>query len=135
MVSDDTAYRRLSEPAYHGAFVARYNQLRPTPPADLITLLAQLAPTQPPRLVVDLGSGTGISTVAWADHAERVIGIDQNPEMLAVVAAQDGASGCRRLPQVPLIGRVTSLKRLAACRNVGLTRPANGRRDRSMSPR
>jgi len=82
-MSDERAYRRLSEPAYRGSFVGRYDSLRPEPPADLIKVLAQLAPAQPPRLVVDLGSGTGISTVVWADHAERVIGIEQNPEMLA----------------------------------------------------
>jgi SAM-dependent methyltransferase len=83
MTSDEAAYRRLAEPAYRGAFVARYDALRPPPPSDLIALLAQLAPARPPRLVVDLGSGTGISTVAWAEHAERVIGIEQNAEMLA----------------------------------------------------
>jgi SAM-dependent methyltransferase len=78
-----TEYQRLSEPAYRGAFVSCYDSLRPEPPADLIALLSALAPVQPPKLVVDLGSGTGISTVAWAAHAGRVIGIERNPEMLA----------------------------------------------------
>lgn len=78
-----TEYRRLSEPAYQGAFVPCYDRVRPEPPADLIALLGSLAPARPPRLVVDLGSGTGISTVVWAAHADRVIGIEHNPEMLA----------------------------------------------------
>jgi ubiquinone/menaquinone biosynthesis C-methylase UbiE len=78
-----TDYRRLAEPAYQGAFVERYDRLRPAPPTDLISLLRQLAPTEPPKLVVDLGSGTGISTIAWAAHADRAIGIEQNPEMIA----------------------------------------------------
>jgi ubiquinone/menaquinone biosynthesis C-methylase UbiE len=78
-----TEYQRLSGPAYHGSFVGRYDALRPTTPSDLIELLSGLAPRHPPQLVVDLGCGTGISTVAWAGLAQRTIGIDQNPEMLA----------------------------------------------------
>jgi len=78
-----TEYRRLSEPAYHGSFVSRYDGLRPEPPAELITVLGALAPATPPRLVVDLGSGTGISTRVWSAHADRVLGIENNPEMLA----------------------------------------------------
>ena len=77
-----TPHRRLSEPAYRGAFVAQYDRLRPVPPPDLIALLATLGPERSPGLVVDLGSGTGISALAWADSAERVIGIEQNAEML-----------------------------------------------------
>jgi SAM-dependent methyltransferase len=34
-----------------------------------------------PRLVVDLGSGTGLSTRVWADRAEQVVGIEASPEM------------------------------------------------------
>src|SRR5262245_7401518 len=83
-----TAYRRLSEPAYRGDFVARYNRLRPTPPAGLLAMLTGLARARPPTLVVELGSGTGISTVAWSGRCERVIGIERNPEMLA--AARPG---------------------------------------------
>ena len=34
-----------------------------------------------PRLVVDLGSGTGLSTRAWADRADEVVGVEASPEM------------------------------------------------------
>jgi ubiquinone/menaquinone biosynthesis C-methylase UbiE len=85
-----TPYRRLSEPAYHGKFISRYDHLRPTPPRDLFELLASMAPTQPPELVVDLGAGTGISTVPWAAHATQVIGIDVNHEMLRVARQAPG---------------------------------------------
>jgi len=80
-------YRRLSEPAYHGSFTSRYGGLRPEPPAELIAVLGALAPATPPRLVVDLGSGTGISARAWPAHADRVLGIEHNPEMLAAARA------------------------------------------------
>jgi predicted O-methyltransferase YrrM len=54
-----------------GAFVARYNDLRPKPPEELFELLVSLAPSAPPALVVDLGAGTGISTALWAAYADR----------------------------------------------------------------
>jgi predicted O-methyltransferase YrrM len=44
-------------------------------------LLTQLIDTPHPRLVVDLGSGTGLSTVLWGERAERVIGIEPNADM------------------------------------------------------
>jgi hypothetical protein len=70
-----TEYQRLAGPAYHGSFVVRYDALRARPPSDLIELLSDLAPRHPPQLVVDLGCGNGISTVAWAGLAERALGI------------------------------------------------------------
>lgn len=76
-----TDYARLSGPAYHGEFVTRYDELRPKPPPDLFELLASLAPTRPAELIVDLGAGTGISTVPWSTRAARVVGIELNPEM------------------------------------------------------
>ena len=83
MRSDESSYRELSGPAYQGDFVGRYDSLRPSPPAALIAALLQLAPSRPARLVVDLGSGTGLSTAVWSEHAEQVIGIEENAEMLA----------------------------------------------------
>ena len=46
-----------------------------------IQLLTQIAQTSFPRLVVDLGSGTGLSTRYWADKAEQVIGIEPSEDM------------------------------------------------------
>ena len=40
-----------------------------------------------PRLVVDLGSGTGLSTRAWADRADEVVGVEASPEMCAQAEA------------------------------------------------
>ena len=62
-------------------FADRYDAYRPTPPDVLLNVLTQLAQTNRPTLVVDLGSGTGISTSIWADRAQRVIGIEPNTEM------------------------------------------------------
>lgn len=58
-----------------------YDRVRPTPPPALIDLLTQLINTPHPTLVVDLGSGTGLSTESWGERAERVIGIEPNADM------------------------------------------------------
>jgi ubiquinone/menaquinone biosynthesis C-methylase UbiE len=72
----------MENPYTKPSFVARYDRSRPKPPTGLVPLLAQLSGTDPPALVVDLGSGTGLSTVAWSRHATRVIGIESNAQML-----------------------------------------------------
>ena len=58
-----------------------YDQVRPTPPSALLDLLTQLIDTPRPALVVDVGSGTGLSTAIWGERAERVIGIEPNVDM------------------------------------------------------
>ena len=58
-----------------------YDRVRPTPPLVLLDLLTQLIGIPHPGLVVDMGSGTGLSTVIWGKRAERVIGIEPNADM------------------------------------------------------
>src|SRR5258708_16982206 len=58
-----------------------YNRVRPTPPPALPDLLMQVIGMAHPALVVDLGSGTGLSTAIWGERAERVIGIEPNADM------------------------------------------------------
>jgi SAM-dependent methyltransferase len=69
-------------------FAEQYHAHRPKPPSALVDFLLQLAGTRRPRLVVDLGSGTGISTTIWAAHAESVVGIEPLDEMRKI--AQEG---------------------------------------------
>jgi len=71
-------------------FVQRYARARPRPPADLLTLLSRLQGPRAPQLVVDLGCGTGLSTVAWRGRARRAIGIDRNPNMMALARPGGG---------------------------------------------
>ncbi len=58
-----------------------YDRARPAPPPDLLDLLMQLIDMPHPALVVDVGSGTGLSTAIWGERAERVIGIEPNADM------------------------------------------------------
>lgn len=85
-------------------FTESYDRYRPRPPAALLDLLCLLAGVDRPRLVVDLGSGTGLSTRAWAGRAKRVVGVEPHADMRAVAEARGGAdyvegnSGATGLP-------------------------------------
>ncbi len=63
-----------------------YDRARPTPPLALLDLLTQVIGMPRPALVVDLGSGTGLSTAIWGERAERVIGIEPNADMRSEAA-------------------------------------------------
>jgi ubiquinone/menaquinone biosynthesis C-methylase UbiE len=58
-----------------------YADARPAPPGILLDICTQLVHMPQPNMVVDLGSGTGLSTLLWAGHAHRVIGIEPNVDM------------------------------------------------------
>jgi protein-tyrosine-phosphatase/ubiquinone/menaquinone biosynthesis C-methylase UbiE len=68
-------------------FAERYDAFRPRPPPALLELLCRYAGERP-GVVVDLGSGTGLSAEAWASRAEQVVGVEPNPRMLAVAEAR-----------------------------------------------
>jgi SAM-dependent methyltransferase len=80
--------RLLQESGYdEPGFAELYDRFRPRPPRALLELLPSLLETDRPRLVVDLGSGTGLSTRVWADLADEVIGIEPNDAMREFAAA------------------------------------------------
>jgi SAM-dependent methyltransferase len=86
------------------SFTESYDRYRPRPPEALLDLLCRIAGADRPQLVVDLGSGTGLSTRAWVDRAERVVGVEPHADMRAVAEARGGAeyvegdSGATGLP-------------------------------------
>ena len=45
--------------------------------------------------MVDLGSGTGLSTRAWADRADEVVGVEASPEMRDQAEAATAAENVR----------------------------------------
>lgn len=73
-------------------FAERYDQFRPAPPDILAPLLTRLLPAPELRCVVDLGSGTGLSTRYWADKAQQVIGIEPAADMRRQAEAQTRAA-------------------------------------------
>jgi SAM-dependent methyltransferase len=58
-----------------------YDANRPRPPAILAEILTRLAQVDRPGLVVDLGSGTGLSTMFWAGRAAAVVGVEPSDDM------------------------------------------------------
>jgi SAM-dependent methyltransferase len=76
-------------------FAARFDANRPAPPGVLVELLCLEAQVDRPRLVVDLGCGTGLSTRIWAERAHEVVGVEASPEMLAQAEAATEADNAR----------------------------------------
>ena len=87
---------RLERSGYGEAgFAERYDRVRPRPPAALLDLLPALAGVERPRLVVDLGCGTGLSTRLWAAHADEVIGVEPNEAMRSFAESATDAANVR----------------------------------------
>jgi SAM-dependent methyltransferase len=90
---------QLGAAAYRRAgFAADYHRYRPHPPETLLELLPALAGIDRPRLVVDLGSGTGLSTRFWADAADTVVGVELNDAM------REFAEGATEAPNLRYVG-------------------------------
>jgi ubiquinone/menaquinone biosynthesis C-methylase UbiE len=68
-------------------FSKEYDKYRPTPPPIIVDTLTNYI-GETPKLVVDLGCGTGLSTFIWQDYCDKVVGIDPNEEMLQVALSK-----------------------------------------------
>ncbi len=64
-----------------------YDETRPQPPAVICDMLAQLAAMAKPAFVVDMGSGSGLSTRLWNGCADCVVGVEPNDDMRKKAAA------------------------------------------------
>jgi SAM-dependent methyltransferase len=64
-------------------FADVYDRYRPAPAREVLDVLAAVGGVDHPQLVVDLGCGTGLSTRAWADRSDKVVGVEPNPRMVA----------------------------------------------------
>ena len=73
---------------FHG-YSDLYDAVRPAPPSDLADLLVTYC-GRPPDLVVDLGSGTGLSTRWAGEWADHVIGVEPSEDMLATARRHAG---------------------------------------------
>jgi SAM-dependent methyltransferase len=93
---DEELRSRLERSGYSDSrFAADYDRYRPRPPSVILELLPSLAGGGRPRLVVDLGSGTGLSTRPWAEVADEVVGVEPNPEMRDYAAQASSAASVR----------------------------------------
>lgn len=73
-------------------FADQYDKYRPAPPTALADVLCQLVQMPRPQLVVDMGSGTGLSTRYWANRAEQVIGVEPTLDMRKQAESQTEAA-------------------------------------------
>jgi SAM-dependent methyltransferase len=95
-LTDHFSEKLLQTSGYANAgFAAGYDSHRPSPPPALLDMLCLEAQVERPRLVVDLGSGTGLSTRAWAERADEVVGVEASPEMRDRAGAATSAENVR----------------------------------------
>jgi ubiquinone/menaquinone biosynthesis C-methylase UbiE len=104
--SNAAAQRRIARWTGHAT---RYDAARPAAPAILPGLLTQFAGGARPERVVDLGSGTGLSTLIWAAHATQVVGIEPNDDMRNQAEARLAANGVPNVSFIATIANRTGL--------------------------
>jgi SAM-dependent methyltransferase len=73
-------------------FADLYDRVRPSPPGALADLVLAYAGTARASLLVDLGSGTGLSTRWAATWADAVVGVEPSDDMRARAVAQSSAA-------------------------------------------
>lgn len=61
-------------------FADVYDSYRPEAPEMVVEILTRYLGRRP-ALVIDLGCGTGLSTLIWNGHAERILGVEPNGDM------------------------------------------------------
>ena len=76
-------------------FADLFDRYRPTPHGALLEILRLVAQVERARMVVDLGAGTGLSTRAWADCAEEVVGVEANASMFERAQVATAATNVR----------------------------------------
>lgn len=89
VMSADRAHVGANVDRFSG-FAALYDRYRPRPPEIIIDLLTQLAGSVRP-VVVDLGSGSGLSTLIWTRRAAEAVGVEPNADMRAQAEARRAA--------------------------------------------
>ena len=70
-------------------FAAVYDNARPSVPRKCVALLTDYL-GRTPNTVVDLGSGTGLSTRAWQGACREAIGVEPSGDMLAQARSRGG---------------------------------------------
>ena len=81
---------QAARPERFSGFADLYDEQRPVPPDALAPLLVRYAGVARPS-VVDLGSGTGLSSRWAAGWAGAVVGIEPNDDMRAMAESRPAA--------------------------------------------
>ncbi len=96
-------------------FADQYDAARPAPPADLPAFLADWSGRSTPD-VVDIGAGSGLSTMIWAGTARQVIAVEPGAGMRAVLSRKVArqAAGPTRFTVTDGTAEATGLERESA---------------------
>lgn len=65
-------------------FAELYNNVRPKPPQKVCSIILNLLQNSFVDTIIDLGSGSGLSTKIWVGKAKNIIGIEPNNDMRTV---------------------------------------------------
>ena len=68
----------------------KYHDIRLTPPTVIVKIILSWLKREP-DVVVDIGCGTGLSTIIWNDFAKNIIGIEPNADMRMVAERKAGS--------------------------------------------
>jgi ubiquinone/menaquinone biosynthesis C-methylase UbiE len=94
-MSSDSARVAANTDRFSG-FADVYDMHRPKPPEIIVELLTQIC-AKPHPVVVDLGSGTGLSSLLWTRVATEVIGVEPNADMRAQAERRAAQSNARNV--------------------------------------
>lgn len=72
-------------------FADIYDDCRPRMPAYVVEIIEKYLGASPDT-VVDMGCGTGLSTLAWQGNCRRVIGVDPGADMLKIAVEKQSDS-------------------------------------------
>jgi ubiquinone/menaquinone biosynthesis C-methylase UbiE len=106
-MSADRAHVAANVDRFSG-FADLYDKHRPKPPEIIVDLLTQIAAKDRP-VVVDLGSGTGLSSLLWTRVAAEVVGVEPNADMRAQAERRAVDSGARTVRFIEGLSTATGL--------------------------
>lgn len=73
-------------------FGTLYDQNRPAAPTEVVDILTTYLGSTP-RMVADIGCGTGLSSWIWLNEAERIIGFEPSDDMRSVAESSGNLPG------------------------------------------
>ena len=86
--SDLKAEARKNADRFIG-FAEIYDEARPALPLYPVEIIKRYL-GRPVETVIDLGCGTGLSTLIWKGHCQRAVGVEPSADMLALARRKEG---------------------------------------------
>lgn len=78
---------RVNNVERFSGFGELYDRNRPKAPEEIIKILTMYL-GHPPRLVADVGCGTGLSSFIWLSQAQNIVGVEPSDDMRAVALSR-----------------------------------------------